>query len=106
VPYSTGASEIFGRYIVSIKIIPKPIRKPLAAIILFDAWSDFIENQLTPFGDTPAFLTLGNHELIPVRQFGSTVFPSAPWLSPIAGSGRAGFLGPRHRRRHARRFAR
>jgi len=28
------------------------------------AWQDFIDQQLAPFGDTPVFLVLGNHELI------------------------------------------
>lgn len=28
------------------------------------AWQDFIDQQLTPFGATPVFLALGNHELV------------------------------------------
>lgn len=28
------------------------------------AWQDFIDQQLAPFGDTPVYLALGNHELI------------------------------------------
>ena len=28
------------------------------------AWQDFTDQQLAPFGDTPVFLALGNHELI------------------------------------------
>ncbi len=29
-----------------------------------DAWSDFIQHQLQPFGNLPVFLELGNHELM------------------------------------------
>jgi len=29
------------------------------------AWDDFIEHQVKPFGKTPVFLGIGNHELIP-----------------------------------------
>lgn len=29
------------------------------------AWSDFIENQIAPFGDLPFYLGIGNHEVIP-----------------------------------------
>jgi len=42
-----------------------------------EAWNDFIQNQLGPFGSVPVFLTRGNHEAIPpkssedfIRQFG------------------------------------
>jgi len=33
------------------------------------AWPDFIEQQLTPFGDLPVYLGLGNHETIPPKFF-------------------------------------
>jgi hypothetical protein len=32
---------------------------------LKSAWDDFIEHQVKPFGKTPVFLGIGNHELIP-----------------------------------------
>jgi hypothetical protein len=32
------------------------------------AWDDFIENQITPWGDTPFFLGIGNHETIPPKD--------------------------------------
>jgi len=32
------------------------------------AWDDFIENQITPWGDTPFFLGIGNHETIPPKN--------------------------------------
>jgi hypothetical protein len=31
------------------------------------AWDDFIENQIKPWGDTPFFLGIGNHETIPPK---------------------------------------
>jgi hypothetical protein len=32
------------------------------------AWDDFIENQITPWGDTPFFLGIGNHETTPPKS--------------------------------------
>jgi len=32
------------------------------------AWDDFIENQITPWGDTPFFLGIGNHETTPPKN--------------------------------------
>ncbi len=29
-----------------------------------DAWPDFIQHQLVPFGNLPVFLSIGNHELV------------------------------------------
>src|SRR5438270_10438456 len=39
---------------------------PNAVILDYDtnAWPDFIAHQLQPFGDTPVYLAVGNHELI------------------------------------------
>jgi Calcineurin-like phosphoesterase len=31
------------------------------------AWSDFIENQIAPFGHVPFYLGIGNHEVIPPK---------------------------------------
>jgi hypothetical protein len=31
------------------------------------AWDDFIENQIKPWGDVPFFLGIGNHELVPPK---------------------------------------
>lgn len=33
-----------------------------------NAWNDFIENQITPWGDTPVFLGIGNHETTPPKN--------------------------------------
>jgi hypothetical protein len=32
------------------------------------AWDDFVENQITPWGDTSFFLGIGNHETIPPKN--------------------------------------
>ena len=44
------------------------------------AWDDFIQNQLTPFGDTPVFLGIGNHELIPPKTRPDFLIQFADWL--------------------------
>jgi hypothetical protein len=33
-----------------------------------DAWDDFIANQIKPWGDTPLFLGIGNHETTPPKS--------------------------------------
>jgi hypothetical protein len=35
------------------------------------AWPDFIEHQIAPFGSTPLYLGIGNHEVIPPKGFPS-----------------------------------
>lgn len=54
--------------------------KATIAEYLSEAWSDFIQHQLVPFGDLPVFLEIGNHELIPpmTRQLYLAQF--ADWL--------------------------
>jgi hypothetical protein len=32
------------------------------------AWDDFIENQIKPWGDTPFYLGIGNHETVPPKN--------------------------------------
>lgn len=44
------------------------------------AWDDFIQNQLAPFGDTPVFLGIGNHELIPPKTRPDFLIQFADWL--------------------------
>ena len=55
----------------------KPISKDA---YLKDAWNDYIQNQLGPFGDMPLFVGIGNHETIPpkTREEFATTF--AKWL--------------------------
>jgi hypothetical protein len=33
-----------------------------------DAWDDFIANQIKPWGETPVFLGIGNHETTPPKS--------------------------------------
>jgi len=48
------------------------------------AWPDFIENQIAPFGSTPFFVGIGNHEIIPPKDEGQFVSQFADWLhSPV-----------------------
>jgi hypothetical protein len=47
---------------------------------LAGAWNDFIDNQLAYFGDTPVFLSLGNHENIPPKNHNQVLVQFAAWL--------------------------
>jgi hypothetical protein len=48
------------------------------------AWQDFIENQLAPFGSLPLFLGIGNHEVIPPKTRQDYLLAFADWLdSPV-----------------------
>jgi Calcineurin-like phosphoesterase len=44
------------------------------------AWDDFIRNQITPFGDLPVFLGIGNHETIPPKTREQYLIQFADWL--------------------------
>ncbi|HXT01299.1 MAG TPA: hypothetical protein VN915_11530 [Elusimicrobiota bacterium] len=51
---------------------------------LKDEWSDFIENQIAPFGDMPFFVGIGNHETIPPKTRDQYELQFADWLdSPV-----------------------
>ncbi len=43
-------------------------------------WDDFIARQLDPFGDTPVFLAIGNHELVPPKTRTDYLQQFADWL--------------------------
>ncbi|MFY9561584.1 MAG: hypothetical protein WAQ52_15225 [Terriglobales bacterium] len=45
------------------------------------AWDDFIENQIAPFGNTPFYLGIGNHETIPPKTRTEFLIQFADWLS-------------------------
>ena len=48
------------------------------------AWPDFITHQMTPFGNLPVFLGIGNHETIPPATREAWLTQFADWLeSPI-----------------------
>ncbi len=48
------------------------------------AWEDFIENQLAPFGALPVFLGIGNHEVIPPKTRQDYLLAFADWLDAPA----------------------
>jgi len=45
-----------------------------------DAWPDFIQHQLNPFGKIPVYLAVGNHETIPPKSRIDWVSRFADWL--------------------------
>ncbi len=53
----------------------------LITVYLANAWQDFIDNQLRPFGSIPVFLAFGNHELIPPKTREQLVAQFADWLN-------------------------
>jgi hypothetical protein len=44
------------------------------------AWADFISQQLDPFGDTPVYLAIGNHGLVPPKTRADFLQQFADWL--------------------------
>lgn len=56
---------------------PKPLT---VSGYLTSAWPDFIANELTPFGDLPVFLAIGNHETIPPATREAWLLQFADWL--------------------------
>jgi hypothetical protein len=50
------------------------------ASYLKDEWSDFIENQILPFGSMPFFVGIGNHETIPPKTREQYLLQFADWL--------------------------
>ena len=44
------------------------------------AWTDFVQHQVSPFGDLPFFLGIGNHELIAPRTHAQFLIEFAPLL--------------------------
>src|SRR5580704_16739750 len=45
-----------------------------------DAWPDFIQHQVVPFGDLLVFLEIGNHELVPPKTRDQYIAQFADWL--------------------------
>lgn len=59
---------------------------PQATIIEYEksAWADFERSQIDPFGETPFFLGIGNHETIPPKSREEFTVTFADWLdSPV-----------------------
>lgn len=49
-----------------------------------EAWPDFIQNQITPFGPVPVYLSIGNHELYKPKSRADYIQQFADWLeSPL-----------------------
>ncbi len=46
-----------------------------------DAWPDFIQHQIVPFGDLPVYLGIGNHELVSPMTRGQYIAQFADWLN-------------------------
>jgi Calcineurin-like phosphoesterase len=44
------------------------------------AWDDFIQSQLSPFGERPVFLGIGNHELVAPKSRSDFLIQFADWL--------------------------
>jgi len=51
---------------------------------LSNAWPDFIQHQMKPFGDLPVFLEIGNHELVTPKTRPQYVEQFADWLDQPA----------------------
>lgn len=47
---------------------------------LANAWPDFIQHQINPFGDLPVFLGIGNHELVVPKTRDQYLVQFADWL--------------------------
>jgi Calcineurin-like phosphoesterase len=45
-----------------------------------EAWPDFIQHQLVPFGELPVFLAIGNHELVPPMTRPQYIAQFTDWL--------------------------
>jgi 3',5'-cyclic AMP phosphodiesterase CpdA len=45
------------------------------------AWSDFVRNQIAPFGKMPFYLGIGNHEVIPPKTEGQFTGRFKEWLA-------------------------
>jgi hypothetical protein len=64
---------------------PEHLAKPMSIVGYEDsAWDDFIENQISPFGTTPIYLGIGNHETIPPKTRDQYLIQFARWLETPA----------------------
>ncbi|MBV9301117.1 MAG: metallophosphoesterase [Acidobacteriaceae bacterium] len=60
-----------------------PATPPMITSYLAGSWQDFIQNQLAPFGNTPVFLALGNHELIPPKTRDQALLQFVDWFNAL-----------------------
>jgi hypothetical protein len=64
---------------------PEHLAKPMSIFGYEDsAWDDFIENQIAPFGTTPIYLGIGNHETTPPKTRDEYLIEFARWLETQA----------------------
>ena len=56
---------------------PKPLS---VSTYLISAWPDFIAHQMIPFGNTPVFLAIGNHETVRPATREAWLLQFADWL--------------------------
>ncbi len=49
-----------------------------------DAWPNFLQEQILPFGNLPVYLGLGNHEVIPPKARGEATQQFADWFDAPA----------------------
>jgi hypothetical protein len=64
---------------------PEHIAHPMTTSdYLGGEWTDFIENQIQPFGAVPFFLGIGNHETIPPKTRDQFIIEFAHWLDAPA----------------------
>ena len=62
------------------RLNPRSVRKDYQN----NAWPDFINHQLNPFGALPVFLAIGNHELVPPKSRIELLVQFADWFdSPV-----------------------
>ena len=60
---------------------PQYIAKPLTiSQYLSVAWDDFIQSQIVPFGATPVFLGIGNHDTTPPKTREQFLIQFSDWL--------------------------
>jgi hypothetical protein len=59
---------------------PKSVAGMTISDYLRDAWDDFIQSQLVPFGKTPVFLAIGNHELVSPKTRPDLLVQFADWF--------------------------
>lgn len=64
---------------------PEHLAKPMTiSAYVTNAWPDFLENQIVPFGSVPVFLGIGNHETSPPKTRAELIPQIADWLdAPI-----------------------
>ena len=60
---------------------PEHLAKPMSiATYQQIAWDDFLQNQIAPFGPTPVYLGVGNHEMVPPHTREQFIIQFADWL--------------------------